>query len=129
MFKNPVFKNSINLSARAIVLVWAAFWSLLLIPRPAARMELQGSLVYMLIIVGSALVACLWHRIGGVLLVLEGVALCVLLALWAHTLVTLNLILGWVPMLLFLFLSGVLPPLLAGILLLTARPRHLPQPG
>ncbi len=117
-----MFKNPVRLLAQTITLVWAAFWVFFVVASAMAEPAGPGyhALVMVGLFAGSALLAFFRDRIGGVLLVLEGVALCVANFTYLHNPPTTRL---------FLLLTLVLPPLLAGLLLLTAHPRPRPQTG
>lgn len=114
-----------RLIARTLALLWAAHWSFFAVASEMAEPvdPAQKAFVCLLAIgltFGSALLPWLSVRIGGVVLLLEGVALCLLNAMFFHNPPATQV---------FLLLTLALPPLACGLLLLT-RPRHTgPQPG
>ena len=118
-----MIKNSVRSIAKTLALLWAAFWVFFVVASALAEPTGPGSKAFVCLLgIGffliSAMVACRWDRIGGVLLTVEGVGLCIANFTFLHNPPATQML---------LLLTLGLPPLLAGIMLLT--PRLHPQTG
>lgn len=114
--------NPIRLIALTIASVWAAFWTYFVVASALGEPGSVGIKLFICVLgtglfLGSALLAWRWPRSGRVLLALEGLALCVADFTFLHNPPATQM---------FLLLTLGLPPLLAGLLLLTL-PSH-PSP-
>ncbi len=111
-------KNLPCIAARVLALAWGGFWSYFVVASELAETAslLQKAFVCLIgvgFFLGSAALPLLCRRRGGNLLLLEGIILGIANFTYLHN-----------PWRLFLLLTLAAPPLLAGLVLLTIRPRR-----
>ncbi|HLK60476.1 MAG TPA: hypothetical protein VKU00_28195 [Chthonomonadaceae bacterium] len=118
-----MFKNMRRFIGKTLALVWAAFWVFFFVA--SSLSEPSGPITKAFVclggigfFLGSALLGLRWDRVGGMVLTMEGIGLFVLNFTYFHNPPATRL---------FLLLTLAMPPLLAGILLLTPRPHPLPR--
>ena len=105
--------NLLRWIARIIALIWAGFWTFFGVASGLGeRLDPAGVFMHTLlpglVFLGSAFIPWRWQLWGGIVLILEGLAILIGYPIWAHGRFELNTII-------FMLLTMALPPLISGI--------------